>query len=346
MSKKTLMIFPCSERELSLVDYISKRGEYEKIFLVIPSGDQVCGLYWQNMLEEKKDTIYRVHDWREDFDKCDSIWIPGDYHEHYLKKEIEACVEKAKIQGIPVFRDTEESKKKECYGKETQELYKPNATIIAVGECFEDFNGIDVLCTLANALRMRDVQTVIASERNLSWISGFCQIPVDIRNNNLDGVSTIMLWNRYLRYLDETVSPDIIIVQVPGGMMQFPRKNWDAFELRAYYFFQAVCPDMLLVTVPFNMADEQSIGNMATDFNCRYGVEPDQIFLSNRIIDFSKFFKDEGVGKQYVDMHTYKENMRKRKSEDIWNWEQIEQLEREIEREYLRIPFELVTLQL
>lgn len=339
-----IMVFPCEEKDLPFVEVMAKSGRYEGIYVVIPHGESIReahAVIWESKL------VHRVANWEEIINQCSIIWIPEGFYEPYLEREIARCVECGRREGKEIYYEKEVPRSSGCLGKDTEELYRPGSTVIAVGECFEGFGSDDLICGLVSCFEKRGWKSVVVTVRNLFSITGMRGIPEELNTRGERGTEAVLLWNRYVRYLEETYAPDILLIQVPGGLMQFPGRRWDFFGIRAQSFFLAVQPDLFYAVVPFNMSDKKTLEDLKMDFYYRLGMAPDNFFLSDRLVDFHKFRKNEGTGKLYASREDYLRMAEKSDFEGVALWDQseIEKLTDEIEKEYLHSPFELVNFQ-
>lgn len=342
--KNRLMIFPCGEKEFPYIESIINHGKFEKIYLVIPKGIKVRENY-RELFNQQMVTF--VERWEEGIEEATHIWLTSTYDDQFLERELKCCKEQAEQKGKQVLDEEGWEIEKDCFGKETDELYRPEAIVVAVGEGFPGFQGSELICKLNACFQNRNwkVETVI--QRNIELLNGMHPIPRALRDMEMPGEQMIIKWNRYIRYLDETFSPDIMFIQVPGGMLQFQGKRWDSFGLGAYFFFQAVHPDLMYVTVPFNLADVDNIIKMQEDFWHRYGIEVDEFFLSERLIDWRKFLKNEGVGKQYINREQYKEGLSNSTIElrNLWDKQFFCYMVNKIEKDFLVLPYDLISFQ-
>lgn len=347
MKDKKLMIFPCGLNEIPFVEYLRKSKLYDEIIPVVPAGLKESKNDLGVVAKRKEDGILYCCDYKEAFCKSDCIWIPMGFYEVSLKQQINKCIEEAGHEGKSIYIE-EKEKMKSIYGKETLDLYQPCATIIAIGECFEGFSATDVLCELSYQLQVKGYKVSSIVNRNLEKLIGFNGIPSEVQSGCRDGAEKIILWNRYIRHLDETEAPDVILVKVPGGMLRLPRKNWDMFGLQTYYFFQSICPDIVYMVLPINLSESVMIDQIKKKFKLQYDIEIDCCFASNRIADLSKIYRNEGIGNRYIDWNNYQDLIRKNNAtiRSPWKREDVIKTIEEIENEYLMAPYELITFQL
>ena len=323
---------------------MAESGRYDEIYVVIPRGVAIREIHVA-ICEDKR--VHRTENWEMVINQCTIIWIPKGNYESYLEREIVRCVEWGRREGKEIYYEKEVLRPSGCFGKDTEELYRPKATVIAVGECFAGFGSDELICRLMSYFQERRWKVEAVTERNLFSITGMRGIPEELSTGGEKGSKMVLLWNRYVRYLEEMYAPDIFLIQVPGGLMQFPGRRWDDFGMRAQSFFLAVQPDLFYAIVPFNMSDTKTLEDLKRDFYYRFGMEPDNMFLSDRLVDFHKFRKNEGIGKLYIAGKDY-QHIAKKDNHEIWKlWERnsIEALLDEVEEDYVGCPFELVIFQ-
>lgn len=340
--KKTILIFPFKREEIAYIKYFVEGDVFEKIYLGITGGiESELKEYSLNVQKYFGKQVEIVRTWNDCIDYVDYIWITSGRYERYLSLQIEQCIQKANELCKEVYIEHDKIDEK-TYGKKTDYLYRTNAILITVGEFFEESQGDVLLLEMASELKKQGVNTVCILNRNVPKIKGLYGIPQQIKSGNYDGSEKVFLWNRYLRFLDETVSPDVILIQVPGGMLHFPQKNWDDWGLKATYLFESIDPDLVFVTIPFNMIYNKEI---QLAFKYRFNISVDSYFLSERIIDFSAFNRNEGIGNLYANRKQYLDVNIDSKIEKIEE-KSIKKWAKKIKQDFLQDPFELVIFQL
>ncbi len=118
----------------------------------------------------------------------------------------------------------------------------------------------------------------------------------------------IFLYNAYVKYIQETESPDLIIISIPGGLL--PLSNTDSawFGISAYEITRAVTPDTSLLITFFDNFKKQHIDETVSMFNSRFSLNINAIFMTNSMIEFSEdtyisYIPNEIIESSAMDVH-------------------------------------------
>lgn len=152
------------------------------------------------------------------------------------------------------------------------------------------FKGIDTFSTLLHlAHRYRDhgYRVTAVSDNPNAALVGFVPLPTEVFDEKHFSSDGIPLLNTFYNQLQLRYQPDIILTQIPGGIVKYSDRCPDNFGLKAYAFSQAVNLDFLIMTVPANTHEEGFYAQISEisekRFNCRvnaFGVTNKNVNVS------------------------------------------------------------------
>lgn len=146
---------------------------------------------------------------------------------------------------------------------------------------------------------------------NYCEMFGFHSFPAFMNNNSINETQKILLLNGYIKELEVTEQPDIIIIGVPGGIMPINKNNKINFGIYAYEIANSVNPDvvvMCLLNENYNsdyFSELQQLVkyrfNYAIDYYCISNYRMDQLSLEQveeiKYISVSKQINESVINK-------------------------------------------------
>lgn len=95
-----------------------------------------------------------------------------------------------------------------------------------------------------------------------------------------------MALNRLAQDIVQAERPSLLIIEAPDPMLKYNNTAPNGFGLQTYLTCQALKPDMLVCSVPPDMAAEESfLTFISKDFEVRYGMPIVAVHISNVVID-------------------------------------------------------------
>ncbi len=260
--KEKVIIYPITDRSLFLVDYL--KDKYE----IIPVEADGSGY-------SSKDLGYisgmcpigvKVRNDIEHLIVCSGILIlTNDFLKIRKYEELYKRILHRKSEKLNVLMSHELREKLEAIEKRAVLYKKPvfkriETPIIAVGGIVDDYVNAEIVINLYE--RLSEIYSVEAI-------------------NTIDEVQ-------------EKKAPDVIILQIPGGMMRINEERDNDFGIFYYYVSQAVNIDFFVCTVPYEFIDNSVLRKINDDIVGKYNINMDVINVSNKIIDWdTEDFKEE-----------------------------------------------------
>lgn len=270
MMKEKAIIFPCDRELVSFMKY-ADFTEYEI------SG--LCVLEGSNVIFENEEDIPIWDMENIDFRLFDVVIIIDDkYKTHsFIKHSIEygkKIIDAGQLNTIEIEKlDTI---------SEEQRLEIPVIFVAGVSPYTEKFH---VQLALRKRLLDNGYKVSQIGSKEYSGLFGFHSCPV-FMSEPMDNTKRILLFRKYVKYIEQNEQPDIIVIGIPGGIMGINRKHHFDFGMTAYMVSQAVEPDYVIMSMLYG---QDYTKEQLEEINqcCKYKLnfEIDSFHLSNSFYD-------------------------------------------------------------
>lgn len=127
----------------------------------------------------------------------------------------------------------------------------------------------------------------IGTKKYSSLLSGYT-FPNFMIEHNFDDQESVLLFNRYIKRVEELEKPDVIIIGVPGGIMPCNKAITGDFGSMAYKVCQSVSADLLILSVFREEYMDTFFKEMELLTKYRLGKSADIINICNRQIDWTE----------------------------------------------------------
>lgn len=169
--------------------------------------------------------------------------------------------------------------------KITNNIDIPVITISGIGPYVGKFQ---VGLYLRNSFENAGYKVLYVSSRRAGKIFGTHIFPEYMYNKNLDYTAKVFGFNGYVSNLIRKEKPDIVIIGVPGEMMELSKKHKMNFGIMASAVFNAVKPDVSILNM-YNMRyTDKFLEEQKKYCKYRFGMIPDLFYATYMgIIDSS-----------------------------------------------------------
>jgi len=141
---------------------------------------------------------------------------------------------------------------------------------------------------LRNSFEDAGYKTLFISPRRGGKIFGTHIFPEYMYNKNLDYTTKIYEFNSYVNSLVKEEKPDIVLIGVPGEMMELSERHQMNFGIMASIVFNAIKPDVSILNM-YNMRyTDEFLEEQRKFCKYRFGMIPDLFYATfTSIIDSS-----------------------------------------------------------
>lgn len=299
MNNERIAIFPVDEDFLSLPDNQSiKLGEeyYKNLYYITLAG-------WNISKEERP--IHTLDEF--DFNDVDTLVLVNSLRK--LEDEVyQKIIDIAAQNEIKIVcaRDdvdiNQEQFRKECLEKNVMlefvseevslvdnrvmdSIEIPVVTISGVGPYVDKF---EMGLFLRNSFECFGYKTLYISQRREGKLFGTRIYPEYMYNKNLDYTTKVFEFNSYVSSLIRKENPDIVLLGVPGEMMELSEKHKMNFGILASAVFSAIKPDVSILNM-YNMRyTDEFLEEQKQYCKYRFGMIPDLFYATyTGVIDSS-----------------------------------------------------------
>lgn len=198
----------------------------------------------------------------------DKIFL--DISDICIKENVELIDKRNKVQG------------EELFDRRLQRIETPIVFVAGMGE---KCNKFEVQMFLKAYLNNLNYKVCVVSSRTNAELFGIHSFPEFMLQHNLDETSKIINFNHYIKRLEISEKPEIIIVGVPGGIMPVSEKHSEHFGIMAFEVFNAVKSDALLFCIHNNDYTKEYFDELQKLCQYRFHINIDAFVISNFAYD-------------------------------------------------------------
>ncbi len=334
---KKLAIYPFSRDMLDFVVW-SKRftDEYEITGLYAPSGlglSDMDAAYGQN----RGDTGMLVsRDLERMYAESDALLIPTGNLQDVMNCRVIHVLETAAQRHLPVlcaielgderkriekvFSDAETSirfltdekapiddPRCDLYAAtNTFGLYETHATVIMVGGLYADCCDREAALALVDGFRRAEHKATAILAGDESFLLGLYPYPGSFFSKELEAEQKAVALNRYLHRIDQLESPDVIIVQMLGGLMPFNNRFPEGFGIKPFIAARGILPDFLVMGTLYMAYAYDLMESLKPVLQNRFGGTLLCSYMSNRFANIAESTEHPGFIYNYYDHAAYR----------------------------------------
>lgn len=188
-------------------------------------------------------------------------------------------------------------------------ISEPEAVIVSLGNLLTEQESSSTVDAISCQLRKRGYRTAtITSNYNLCLI-GYIKFPDSIFQNDLCDEDKVFVFNQFIKEIDYLEKPDIILLQLPTGVIKYSNSLPNGFGIIPYLVSQAVSSDYFILCSPVGIGNAQFFERMSDGFYGRFGFSINTVViqdvqldpLSEEREDVQLFDVDDAVVDEFID---------------------------------------------
>lgn len=313
MNKKDVLVFPYTIDFEPVLQYRHNLEKFNIKGIIAPLPWMISELESTNILNNQNGNslvVYKGEDKGYLPDDCDSIClIDSDFfiHEEYdtvIYPKVCEMIEHGKniISFKYLTLDQQNDLKIKCessncsflylhgndnyknwdeyihYNEKILQLKTPVIFIAGSGEKTYKFK---MQLSLRDAFIKKGYKVSQIGSREYCEFLDFHSIPREIYENKYPVNQQIVLFNRFLKFLEKEENPDVIIIGIPGGALPYSHELTNKFGLMTYLISHAVEPDVVVYSSACDAWTEEYFNEMQRILKYRFGFEVNFFVLSN-----------------------------------------------------------------
>lgn len=205
-----------------------------------------------------------------------NVWILKKLAVGQYKRLEEICHKYKTV--ISNFSDLERKQPK--LGEE-EIIYDIGVPVIAVAGMGERTNKAELQTDIYSLLRKDGYKSAWVSSRIEALMFGGLEFPPFMYGDMLTEKKKILLYNHYLKWLEQTEQPEVILIGIPGGIMPDSKKQVGNFGITAYEILNAVTPDYFLMSLYCCELGEKYLDELHKIMKYKFNVDVDCFYVSD-----------------------------------------------------------------
>lgn len=170
--------------------------------------------------------------------------------------------------------------------------YSIKVPVVAILGIEENVQKFDVQVALWRMFRELDYNVEAISTRLDSEIIGINSIPKFMLETDMSDTEKIIQYNHYIKQIEITKKPDLIIIGVPGSVLPFDKINHNNFGTMAFLISMAVPVDYAILCSPFYKNTDFDFTELKRDIFYKYGFEVVYCHIAPVALDLRSIYED------------------------------------------------------
>lgn len=310
MQKQRLMVYPFDNEFLPAVRYPELISDYTPTKLVSLRGWGLAGKDAGTAGRIGKTGLSVSEDFEEALLECDTVLFVDSHQKPDFDKILYPKMLKVIDNGKNILcAASVEDKAKEqlaglasnrgvsCYFLKDNktyatpvknEIYNINTPVVFVLGIAERTNKFAIQLALRKHLLEDGYKVTQIGTKDYCELLGFHSMPGFMYGKSLSEAEKITLFNHYVKSLEVSEKPDIIVIGLPGGTMKFNNKYTNQFGIMAYEISQAVIPDASICSILYEDYKQSFFENVLTSLKYKLGFKVDCFNISNYQFDWGR----------------------------------------------------------
>lgn len=334
-NSKIAVIYPINKEFVEIIKYIKMLENYEKIIPVSLIGQGVDNRDVGDLVKGSPLGIKITSDFEKNiqdateiiFTEFSDIVYEKIMYSIEQKKNIVCLCELENEVEVRILQKCKEiglTYKNYCNLSETYPELKENrlkqvcVPILLICGLSEYTNKFELQLKVRNEFLRRGYSVSQVGSKKYSSLFGMHNFPQFMFNDIHDN-EKIYLFNSYVKQIEDTEKPDIIIIGVPGGVMPYDADHPNGFGIVNYLVSNALNVDYTLLSLSYNEYDE-SFWNFATNYmKFRYEYPVQSFHLANIFHDVYGDERNDRERLIYINQKKVDEKIKTFARKDIFN---------------------------
>ncbi len=176
---------------------------------------------------------------------------------------------------------------------ENESIEEIDTPIILLTGIAERTNKFEIQLTLREKIQKSGYKISQVGSRSYCEMLGFHSFPSFMFSSGVTEVNKVLMFNRFIKKIEETEEPDIIIIGVPGGIMPFNRMFTNKFGLLAFEISQAILPDVVIASLLYEDYKPEGFDIYANSIKYKLGFDVDFFNVANTQFDWARAYEEK-----------------------------------------------------
>ncbi len=201
-----------------------------------------------------------------------------------VRKELIRECDKSDVY-FKYFNETREFSELSC---KTEILYDIKTPVIFVLGTTERTHKFEIQLTVRENLLKKSYRISQVGSRKACELFGFHSFPEFMYDLSLSDSNKIIMFNRFIKKIEDKEEPDVLVIGIPGGIMPLDKKHTNHFGLIAFQVANAISPDAVIFSSTYEEYNPDYFEKISTSIKYKLGFEVDAHVLSNMKIDWEE----------------------------------------------------------
>ena len=171
------------------------------------------------------------------------------------------------------------------YNELNLQLYTLQTPIAYIGGLLETIDSFDISLQMKLSMeKLGYTVSLVTREMDGKYFGGI-NYPNKFMKNTESVENQIISINRLIQAVDYLEKPDIILMDIPKGMIQYSNAFHNSFGIYTYMIAQTLPPDYLILTTPTTIMAKEYIDDINKHFSNTIGKKIDTLNITNAIYD-------------------------------------------------------------
>jgi peptide maturation system protein (TIGR04066 family) len=167
--------------------------------------------------------------------------------------------------------------------------------IVMVMGLYSDCMKFEIQLSLRDNFLKKGLRVSQVGSRHYCELFGFHSFPDFMLGTRFSEQEKILAFNSYIRELEGVEDPDLILIGVPDGIMQYSDKLHGNYGITAYEVCCAVTPDYTVLALPCGEINGDYVETLANILKYRNSSPLDGVCMSNANYSQESLRSDESV---------------------------------------------------
>ena len=167
--------------------------------------------------------------------------------------------------------------------------------IVAIAGLWERSDKFEVSLALREKFIQNNYRITQVGSRNYCEMLGFHSLPDFLFNSDMDAVSKIINFNRWIKQLEQSEKPDIILLTIPGAIKNLNEKFTNGFGVLPHIMLQGVMVDFFVFCTMYDWSSIKLLEEFSIMCRYKYDCDIDCFHMSNMFFDLGASDEKEKV---------------------------------------------------
>ena len=145
----------------------------------------------------------------------------------------------------------------------------------------EKTNKMELQMDLVISLQKDKYKVVWVSSRNEALLYNGQKFPTFMYDEGVSEKKKILMYNHYLKWIEQSEKPDVILIGIPGGIMPDSKKQVGYFGITSFEVLNAINPDYFIMSLYGNTLGKNYLDELRNVMKYKFNVEVDSFYVGD-----------------------------------------------------------------